>query len=166
MSFRELINKHPKVTAAAIIIIAGASVGFTLKANGGGSETGIATRAYYTVDDGASYFEDEVDKVTPFEHQGKQAYRARLFRYGKGKPFVGYVERLTPDGVKKMEELESKPTPDVADQKAVIAGQCSEIRKPKDSQWIKANSPASSGVTAFQPPPGVVDELEPVVPGM
>jgi hypothetical protein len=165
MSLRESINKHPKVTVVAVLVLAGASVAFALKASGSGAE-GLPTKDYYTADEGASYFEAEADKVVPFDHQGKQAYRARVFRYGNGKPFVGYVERLTAEGMQKMEELKSKSGPDVAEQRAVIAGKHSEVRKPKDTSWIKANSPASSRVTAFQPPPGANGELEPVIPGV
>ena len=62
-------------------------------------------KQFYTDDDGASYFKDTVGKVVPFQHDGREAVAAFVFRGTKGKPFVGYVEKYTELGKKKKEAI-------------------------------------------------------------
>ncbi len=38
---------------------------------------------------------DDLDKVVPFDHGGKPAVRAMVFRCKNGKPFVAYLQRYS-----------------------------------------------------------------------
>ena len=58
--------------------------------------------AFYT-DDEKTFFKDDVNKIFPFDHNGKQAYRADVFKGPDGKEFVGLVYRLTDGGKREME---------------------------------------------------------------
>jgi hypothetical protein len=54
--------------------------------------------AFYTEDNGKSFFKDDINKLSPFDHNGKQAYRCDVFQTDGGKQFVGLVYRYTPGG--------------------------------------------------------------------
>ena len=56
-----------------------------------------STRTRTTVDDGATYFPDDANKIPPFTKDGKEAVRARVFSCDGGKTkYVAYLERITP----------------------------------------------------------------------
>ena len=55
----------------------------------------------------------DFDKLPPFEHNGKQAYRCDVFNDAGGKQFVGLIYRFTDSGRKQMEEYLPKKSQDV-----------------------------------------------------
>ena len=84
---------------------------------------------------GKSWFVDDINKIPPFDKDGKPAYRAQVVQCSSGKPFVAFVMRF-----------------DEADKKALDAGAGAsgaageggmesrmELRKPgaPDSEWGK-----------------------------
>ena len=40
----------------------------------------VPTSGYFSDDDGKTYFQDDASKIAPFDHNGKQAVSAYLFR--------------------------------------------------------------------------------------
>ncbi len=103
MGIRETLNKNPGLTTGAtagIIILA--LVFIIYQINGGGTP-GIATEAFYTIDDGKTWFADDVNKVPPFDKDGKQASRVYVYKCADGKEFVSHLERYTAEGKKAME---------------------------------------------------------------
>jgi hypothetical protein len=67
-------------------------------------------RAYFTVDDGASYFEDDATHVPPFQHDGKEAVRAHVYRCGEtGRAFVGWMEKYSPQTKDKIDKFWQDP---------------------------------------------------------
>lgn len=66
-----------------------------------------SSQAYYSDDDGQTYFVDSIDKIPPFYHGGKEADRAFVFSGGDGK-FVGYLQRFKPFAVKLLNEASAK----------------------------------------------------------
>src|SRR5580765_361837 len=55
------------------------------------------SQAFFTIDDGKTWFADDAAKLPPFDKDGKQAVRAYVFRSDKGKVFVNHLERFKPD---------------------------------------------------------------------
>jgi hypothetical protein len=52
---------------------------------------------WYTTDDGKTFFADDADRISPFEHNGKQAYRCYVWTCDGGKTkFVSHLERHKP----------------------------------------------------------------------
>ena len=94
--------------------------------------------AYYTIDDGKSWFRDDPQKVTPFEYKGKQAVRAHVFRGPDGKEFVGYLSRLTPraaDVIRKVQQRKpTDPPPTPAEMGVAQGGR--EYKRPGDAAWV------------------------------
>ncbi|MDB5324817.1 MAG: hypothetical protein JWM57_386, partial [Phycisphaerales bacterium] len=104
MSVRETIAQKPAVVGvvAGVMLLAAASWAiFVLKP----ASTSALTKAYYSDDDGKTTFVDGIDRVPPFDHNGKTAVRAVLFTADDhGTSFVGYLERYTPQAARKLRE--------------------------------------------------------------
>ena len=96
MGIREKINQNPKQTAAITAGIVGVAILFILwQACGSGpGSSGISTtKAFYTTDDGKTYFVDDSSNIPPYQKNGKLAVRAQVFTCDDGKTkFVGYLE--------------------------------------------------------------------------
>src|SRR4051794_26524257 len=103
MSRQSLLSgKFGPGIGVALIVLATVIIAFQL--SGGASHAVIAPQTvFYTDDQGKSFFKDSV-KVVPFDHNGKQAFRADVFRGSDGKEFVGLIYRFTEPGRREMEK--------------------------------------------------------------
>jgi len=106
MGVRQSLNESKKLgigVGGAVLVVALALLGYQLF--GGPSSVGPAPRtAFYTDDDGKTFFEDDINKVSPFERNGKQAYRADVFQCPDGKRFVALMYRHNSSGRQQVEE--------------------------------------------------------------
>src|SRR4051794_23591957 len=96
MGIREEMNKRPRAVAVAGVValaVGIAAMAFQLSSGGIGRS---GEQAFYTTDDGATWFTDAADRLPPFDYKGKEAVRAYVFECN-GKPFVNHLERWTPD---------------------------------------------------------------------
>jgi hypothetical protein len=133
----------------------------------GGGAPEIPTEAYYTVDDGITWFADDINKIPPFDKDGKPAYRVHVFRCADGKEFVSHLERYTPEARKKLEEARAQG--DQADpavyEEVSMTG--IEVKKPGtgDSGWVKQSDyERAAKITMPQCADGTLNGIEPVYP--
>jgi len=122
-------------------------------------------QAYFTVDDGATYFAADINSIPPFLHDGKEAVSARVLKGATGKPFIAYLLRYSASAKANAQRLLAQQgagpgcilTPEPSD---------IEIKKPLsgDVPWTPLSSPAATAITNFQRPPGVAEPLEPLFP--
>ena len=155
MSVREMIDKHRGwANSAAIVMVVTAIALIVTNARSGGMPQ--VKYAFYSDDDGQSYFRDDINKLFPFDHNGKQAYRAYVFQSGGGKPFVGYLERIDDRAAAKLQTLQSQPqTPDLVMQMDLVRTAGLEARTPGSTRWLPENSPAfNSMVNGLKGPDG------------
>ena len=146
MGIRETLNKRPRVAAAVTAAIFGLAALVFLWANKGVPER--VTRAYYSDDDGKTFFDDDVDKIYPFDHNGKPAYRAYVYRCGSEKPFVHYLGRYTDKGKARMAELAGKrDDPEAVGELARLRNTAIEVKKPGDDKWVPLFSAAGDAMT-------------------
>ena len=167
MGLRETLNENPGLTTAATaVIILAAIVFIVVSMFRGGAETGatggaVGNRDYFSDDDGKTFFEDDRTKVPPFDHNGKTAYRARLFTCDGGKTkFVGWLERYTPEGKKIMEDTIKR----AAGEAVLIEDQTGlQLKKPGTGEkgWVSASDPAMIRVREVNCPDGNPAELVP-----
>jgi hypothetical protein len=62
-------------------------------------------RAYYSDDDGQTWFSDSKYLTPPFDHNGKTAERAVIYSYDHGsKTFCAYLQRYTADAKKRLDD--------------------------------------------------------------
>jgi hypothetical protein len=103
MSVRETIDSHRNVVTAIALVILACGAYLIFHSSAGPSSQTLMARAYYTIDDGASWFVDDAQKVPPFAHQGKTAVRVRMFSSNGGETlFPGYLERYTEDARRRI----------------------------------------------------------------
>ncbi len=106
MGIRETLNENPRAaTGVAVGLIAVTLIWVVWLLWPARPIVQGDLKQFYTDDDGASYFPDTYGKVAPFKHDGRDAVLAFVFRAGKGKPFVGYMEKYTDVGRQKKEEI-------------------------------------------------------------
>jgi hypothetical protein len=82
-----------------------------------------------------------VDKLAPFDHEGKQAYRVYVFKCADGKEFVSHMERYTPEAKKRIEEMRAQqasgnaPPNPMMFEGIMMAGV--EVKDPGAKDWIR-----------------------------
>ena len=126
----------------------------------GQAEGRAITQAYYSDDDGKTYFADALGKTSPFDHNGKPAYQAFVFHCpASNQPFVGYLLRKN-----ELPQLSAHSTADAA--KAAGRGHPAgiELKKPGTGGWVPASSPQAPTIAQPSCPDGGRAEL--VLPGV
>lgn len=132
-------------------------------------EIDVVTEAFYSTDDGKTWFVDDAEKIPPFDKDGKPAYRVYVYRCADGKPFISHLERYTPEAKKKLEEIVAKgPDADVdPGVMEMIYMNGVEVKDPGtgDKGWVKqSNFDRAAKITTPACPDGTTDTLEPVLP--
>lgn len=125
MDIRAFVNKR-RILVAPVAVVAVVVVAATAWSGRRTSLSGPITRGFFSDDDGTTYFADDVYKAFPFDHDGKQAYRAYVFRCGSTGPFVGYLGR--------------------------DAGM--EVKKPGGMKWVPVSSPEGTAISNVKCPDG------------
>jgi hypothetical protein len=160
VGIREKLNENPSVTTGVTAAIVIAAILFIVwQVIPHSSETG---KAYFSADDGASYFSDDVSKLPPFDKNGKPAVRAYVYQCSNGKPFVLYLEKYTDDGRKRLEQMTNRPAnsppPTPMDPTTLTL-----VKKPGTGSWVGPRDPNYAKVIEIRCPDGGTN-AEPVVP--
>ena len=94
---------------------------------------------WYTVDDGATWFQDDAERIPPFDHDGKPAMRLHLFTCDGGKTtFVGYLQKLPEETLKAYRDKGIDPAKVDDDDLAAESGWLVKVRG--DEPWINSKS--------------------------
>jgi hypothetical protein len=171
MSFRAtLIEKPIRAVALAVglLVIGVFLIGSQMRSAG----TPVShSKAFFTIDDGRTWFPDDATKLPPFDKDGKQAVRAYVFQCASGKPFVNHLERFKPEAKRTLEDAgKADPNPKASGppknlpalQSAYTGGR--EVKRPGDAKWIgTANFRDAAQVMAVKCPDGSAD-AQPVEP--
>ncbi len=161
MGIRETLNKNPSITTGVTIGIILVAIGAIVWQMMSGRPTVGNYKSYFTVDDGKSWFEDAATKNPPFDHNGQPAYRCFVFKCGEnGTPFVAYMERFTPEVLKKLEAA----NPSQNDPMDVESGM--ELKKPGDPKWVVRSTLQGEKIAnEIKCPDGSSTNIQPVSPG-
>jgi len=135
MGVRELIEnqKHWVLPAAVVWIVACTYAGWRTYRSG--EIPGIVERAYFTDDDGKTYFADDVKQGFSFDHGGKTAYRAFVYRSGSGKTFVGLLARTGETSTAKVSAPLNSGRKGQGGPPAPM-----EVKKPGENKWVSSLS--------------------------
>jgi hypothetical protein len=111
MGIRETANEKPGIVIASVgglVLIVAATIlwrGCAAGSAAGSDPVLRRTTAFFSTDDGKSYFVDDLANIPPFKtSDGKTAYRAHVVQCPKGDPFVLYLERYSDEDKKKLEQ--------------------------------------------------------------
>src|SRR5688572_20392754 len=109
MGFRKSLNQRPMLTGVigvGMLVIAGAVL--VVWASNRVTPGGRVAQAYYTNDEGKTFFAESSERVYPFDRGGKPVYRAYVYQCGDGQPFVSYIARYTDAAAARLTELKGK----------------------------------------------------------
>ena len=164
MSLRETLNRNPAVTSAVVIVVIILAVVALVWWQ---KPSSVPTKAFYTTDDGKTWFKDSIELLAPVTIDGKEAYRVYVFKCG-GEKFAGYLERYTPEAKKAIETMKvegNKPNVDgykmMELNKVMQIGQ--QFKKPGDKEWISMADPRFE-VVRNMPCPGSSEPAQRVQP--
>jgi len=155
MGIRDRVNQNPRVAIAVAGVVVAAAIMFAVMHVWAGRPRIVSELpdGFFTVDDGKTYFKASTDNVAPFDRDGKSAVRAYVFDC-KGKRFVGYLERYTPEGRKAMIEKRGS---------AGTQNWQREVKAPGEGTWVNVSETARANkIQDVHCPDG--GEPEPVEP--
>jgi hypothetical protein len=144
MGIRESINRNPKIAmgvGAGLIAFTVAFVLFEMMDFSGASAVPSADEhAFFTVDDGRTWFVGDIKTLAPFEHQGKQAVRAYVYECD-GQRFAGFLERYTEEGKKARQQVVEAAKTGRPNGRLVYVSSMTgrEVKRPGDATWTLAN---------------------------
>ena len=149
MSLRDKLNDNPRITTgitiALIVVVLGYILYNTMSGGPGGAPAPAPNLSFYTVDDGATWFADDATRIPPFEHKGKQAVRARVYKCD-GKVFVNHLERFTPEAQKRMQALAARSAGGDAMPAETVG---LEVKSPGGGdQWVAMTHPGAVKIMA------------------
>lgn len=135
MGIREELNTKPWVAVVALVL--GVVLLIYVISNREVTQLPLDKMAFFTVDDGKTWFKDDAGRIPPFTHEGKTAYRAYVFRCN-GKDFVAYVQRYSEAGKKSWEERLSKVEGggDVKYRAREGLARGGEFKAPGETKWF------------------------------
>ena len=161
MDIRKTLREKPAIGFVVVVVI------FTLAGlilwESFFSTSTVRLKVFFSDDDGQTGFADGFAKFSPFDHGGKQAYRAHVFRCGDGPPFLGYLEAY-PEAVRPV--LESAH----ADPNLIfMAMQANSdkllVKKPGETKWVSPRARAYERITTPRCPDGSKMDPEEIGPG-
>jgi hypothetical protein len=140
MEVRRALNRLLLI-AASIVIVLLVFLAFRWSGITRGQPVNMA---FYTTDDGATFFADDLGKVPPFDHDGKPAVEAFVFTCDDGQHhFVQYLRKYS-DEVKQ--QLEATHT--------TVTLTPGLIKRPGDAKWISETYPQASTIMTPKCPDG------------
>lgn len=168
MGIRETISKNPQiVTSITLVMIGVALLGMGVQLvcspvpNGGQPEL-----AYYTTDDGRTFFSDVADRVPPFDHAGRPAVRAVVFTCDDGKTrFAGYLQRYSDTAHAALRQRPTTPANQGDFRRYGILAQGLELKRPGDPEWTPQSfTERHQAIVSVTCPDGTSARLIAVVP--
>ena len=150
MGIRESINKNKKASIAVVVLLAGGGIaGGWLLSRPDEDAVEVPLKAFYSDDDGKTYFADTVKRLPPFDHNGKVAYTARVYRCpDRSDPFVGYLERIEEKTLPLAQEAVA--TNKSAEDIERLIGFKREVKRPGDGTWVNVHTMEGDRIAAVQ----------------
>jgi len=142
MQLREFIDKNKKAVLAVLPAVIGASLLLGWHNLHHDDLAGAISRTFFSDDDGKTYFADDVSKGMTFDHDGKPAYRAFVFRSDAKGTYVGLLAR--PCGDDSPTANTHRPTTSVpvpAGGSKTVPPVAFDIKKPGDAKWVVNSGP-------------------------
>lgn len=158
MSLREKINQNPQLgvgLGVGVLVIAIVLLIYTMR---GKKELPApdfeTTKGFFSDDDGKTWFVDDLTNIPPFDHNGKKAYRAKMFIAANGQKFVGWLEGYDPAQKKHLETEMNKNQGELPDR--ILHLEHPNVKKPGSGIWVRYGliaSPEYNKIIGIQDPP-------------
>jgi uncharacterized protein YaiE (UPF0345 family) len=156
VTIREKLNKNPIYAVILAVVCIGIFVAVTFWP--GDEEKpifGYEGKRFFTVDDGATYFSADVMNIPPFQHEGKTAYRLKVYRCADGKERVAYLERYRESALKRIRDMDGGTIKQpIAALEYLDASGALEVKRPGETEWVRYATPQASEITDVTCPDG------------
>ena len=172
MGLRETVNRNQKTALGLVVVVVAVCGGLATYLHYLDSRDPMegSGTAFYTTDDGKSFFVADSNHIPPFMNQGKEAVQALVYTADGGKTkFVGYLMRFTPQGAAKLKAMRDASRADSAKRSipsldAELQNN-TEVKKPGASGWVKlSNIAAAAEVMSVRVPGDATRLADPVDP--
>lgn len=144
MSFRQFVNRNPSImigVVVVVVLVAGYVLYSQFAPRGSGAVGG--NKAYYSVDDGKTFFADSRDKIPPFDYNGQEAVRADVVKCGDGEPYVAYLYKYQAKYKQVLEQVRTDPSQVApADRPLMVTADSAGMlrKKPGEKNWAPYNA--------------------------
>jgi hypothetical protein len=166
MGLREALNENPRIaitSVAGTVVLAGVLALAFRWGDAAPETTLLGGQAFFSADEGKTWFTDDIRKVPPFIKDGKENLRVYVFSCPERKSFVSYLVRFTPRVKQQIEAMYALPT---EQQNSLMIGETSkeglEIKAPGQTVWLKPSDPRGGDLTMPKCANG--EYAEPVLP--
>jgi hypothetical protein len=168
MGIREKLKESPSVAAGAAAIFVLAAAAIIAHAYWPEKKADLS-QAYYSDDDGKTWFADSTFLVAPFQHNGNTALVAQIYSYDDGKKqFCAYLAQFTPQAKQQLEaaladaQKNGQPPGSVTlyqDPRFMKEG--TEVKLPgPGNPWISYGDPRAQSIFTIHSPDGTpVDQV-------
>jgi hypothetical protein len=138
MGLRDKLIQKPAVTAsiAVVALVFAAILIYHQTLGRPRRNVKLMNSAFYSDDDGKTFFIDDDTKLPPFLHDEKIAVRAAVYRAADGKLFVAYLQKFSDAQLNEIEAAIAAH-PEEADHWRQSR---TEVKKPGDSKWLSWGS--------------------------
>lgn len=153
MGFRQQLNEKPALAAviAVVCVVLALGVYFLTRPGGlGGQKPAGMKKDFYSTNDGLSWFVDDAGKLPPFDHEGKPAYRVRVYRCPHGKEFVSHLERYGDAELKRLRKLIDDGKTRSMEFIQLESG--FEVKKPGSTVWVKPSQQVAARADPIRTP--------------
>ncbi len=140
MRIRDTINENPWIGRAAVGMVILIALLVTVSMFGGEPVVRGPAQAYFSTDDGRTWFADDASKIPPFEHNGQTAYLAGVHQFEGTEPFVAYLIRYTPEGKAELERFLASVRNSSDPRVNEIKLRTREIKRPGEQTWTPSDS--------------------------
>jgi hypothetical protein len=148
MGVREALNSHRGLTIGLALGMLSLAVGFGIWTIFAGNETVAGGTAWFSDDDGKTWFKDDPKKITPFDHNGKQAVMCFVYTKDGGKTqFVAYLMRHQLGWKEKAEGIRHSGKDANLRDRMTLMSPPMEVKKPGDSEWVLITDPRGQAIT-------------------
>jgi hypothetical protein len=157
VGIRQTLNDNPVITTSVtgLIILVAVFVLFrSACSSSGGGAAGVSTKQYYTIDDGKNYFPADASKIPPFTHEGKPAYRVKVYKCPDGTTYVSHLERYNEADRKRLQEAADKASANKSagpPMDGLMLMGAMEVKKPGDKDWVTMKSGAEKYMAVMRP---------------
>lgn len=161
MGVREAMNRNATVSVLLVCVATLVAAGAIFRGvrNLNPPREVSAGMAYFSTDDGATWFADSVTQPSPFDRDGKPAYRVHVWKAPGSKPFVNHLERSA------SAHAPAVPKSGVNDPRApASSGVGIEVKRPGAPAWTRLHTREGQEIIVPRAPDGRTDDLETVEP--
>lgn len=141
MSLREKINQNP-IVAVALVVVVILVAGYVIYTQTG-SDLASQGNAWFTTDDGATWFRGDIRNDTPpFPHDGKEAVMAYVYTCPDGKEFTALLERYQPAARALWIKAKADPNSLTQAEREEVGSfdMRREWKKPGEKEWRRAGN--------------------------